>query len=102
MFTNIQYLATVLTYTRGDEFREAVYKNVPFILNAAVMFVLSYYIIAYGADNGLNSWLQVVNISNSVRITIIVGSIINVVITFCYELALRKIVNKCSQRNSSQ
>ena len=91
MFANMQYLATVLLYTRGEEFTEAVCNNGAFILNALFMFLLSLYIIVQDAENDFSAWLGVVNISEDVRYTIYIGFCINFAVTFGYEVLIKLI-----------
>ncbi len=100
MFTNIQYIATVLTYTRGDVFREAVYKNEGFIVNVMLCLVVSFYLMMDDARNDLSAWLGIVNISDEVRMILIVGSILNIAVTYLYELLIMHITKLCGRRNS--
>eukprot|EP00826_Nyctotherus_ovalis_P048339 TRINITY_DN5679_c0_g1_i1.p2 TRINITY_DN5679_c0_g1~~TRINITY_DN5679_c0_g1_i1.p2 ORF type:complete len:127 (+),score=12.14 TRINITY_DN5679_c0_g1_i1:421-801(+) len=91
LFSNVQYIGTVLTYTRGDDFREAMWKNKWFLVNVAVVIVVSYMLMFIGSDNLLSNWLGLCDISDDTRTKILIGSIMNLGVTYAFELAVKKI-----------
>lgn len=91
LFSNVQYIGTVLTYTRGDDFREAMWKNKWFLVNVAVVIVASYMLIFIGGNNFLSNWLGLYDISDDTRTKILIGSVMNLGVTYAFELAVKKI-----------
>ncbi len=100
MFANMQYISTVITYTRGDAFREAVYKNEGFILNVILAMICSYYIIIDDAGNNLSQWLGLIDVSDSVRSIVVYGSILNIAATYFYESLIHSLSQLCARSNA--
>ena len=96
-FTNIQYLATVLTYTRGDPFREAIYRNEWFAINVVLGIVISYCLILL--DSNYLKWFGVAHMENIVKMKIMIGSIVNFAITYFFELTIKGFVKLCWNKN---
>ena len=95
LFSNIQYIGTVLTYTRGDDFREAMWKNIWFILNVVVVLLVSYFLMFLGTDNFFSDWLDLSNVSDNGRLKIFLGTILNLAVTYAFELGTKKLSKLC-------
>lgn len=96
-FANVQYLVTSHSYTRGDKFREPVYKNVWFILNVLVGYVLSYFLLIADEDNFISEWFGLVAIEKDIKNIILIGSLINIGASFGLEMLIAMITRCCQK-----
>ena len=97
MFANVQYLVTSHSYTRGDKFREPVYKNVWFMINVLVGYVYSYFVILASEDNIISRFFGLVAIDHEIKNIILIGSFINIAASFGLEMLIA-MITRCCQR----
>jgi len=97
LLSNIQYISTVLTYSRGDVFREAIYNNEWFVINVMLGFGFSLFLMISDGNNMICEWLGLVKLSDSSRTTLIIASLINLLVTIAFEMIIKVVTKVCKK-----
>ena len=90
LFSNLQYVATVMTYTKGDDFREDIHRNEWFLINIVFALIASCFLLF--ANNEYVEWIGLVEIEDGVKIKIMIGTVINFALTYVFELIIKELI----------
>ena len=86
MIANFQYLVTCIAFSVGEPFRKAWWTNKPFFISVILILFVDMAVIFLPNESALASFFDIVPIDDySYRFIVILGIILNSVITFFTE-----------------
>ncbi|ONH66901.1 Vacuolar cation-transporting ATPase YPK9 [Cyberlindnera fabianii] len=84
-FSNMQYILCAITLTVGPPYRESAAKNIPFISNVIVSFLLSVLLMNVSPDGFWGNLFQLTDISTGFKWLIVVFGVLN--LAACHYIA---------------
>lgn len=85
LFTNFQYILNAVVLSTGPPYREALYKNTPFLANLVVAVALSLALFAIDSDSWWGNFMQLTNMSRGAYVTVVAAAVANFVVAMCGE-----------------
>lgn len=85
LFTNFQYILNAVVLSTGPPYREALYRNKPFLVNLVVSVALSLAIFAIDSDSWWGGFMQLTNMSRGAYVTVVVAAVANFGVAICGE-----------------
>ena len=100
LFSNVQYLAAVITFSISKPFRRPFYTNWPFLICLIILVAIAYLIIFSPAPWVLKI-LELVELEDTFKYILVIGTLVNGFASYLFEKMVVPMVDSCYKRRNS-
>lgn len=98
LFSNMQYIIIAIILTQGPPYRESSLKNIPFVVDIVVSFLLSGLLMLVNPESWLGDLMQLTYLDKSFKMVIIFTAVLNFAILWLGDKFIFNYINKAYKR----